>query len=82
MLTCREITELVTEYLEGHLGFGDRLRFQFHLGMCKHCRAYLRQLRATMGAVKKLRDDDEDAGAAMPEDVKAELLRRFRNWKA
>ena len=80
MLTCREITELVTDYLEGHLGFADRLRFQFHLGMCKHCRAYLRQLRATMGAVKKLRD--EDAGAKIPDDVQAELLRRFRDWKA
>ncbi|MCC6997172.1 MAG: zf-HC2 domain-containing protein [Deltaproteobacteria bacterium] len=80
MLTCREITELVTDYLEGNLGLADRLRFQLHLGMCRHCRAYLRQLRATIAAMKKLSQPAPDE--AMPTDVQAELLKRFRNWKS
>ena len=37
MLTCKEITELVTEYAEGHLSFTERLRFQLHIGMCRSC---------------------------------------------
>ena len=28
MLNCQQITELVTDYLEGQLSFGDRMRFR------------------------------------------------------
>ncbi len=28
MITCRELTELVTDYLEGRLSIGQRLRFE------------------------------------------------------
>jgi anti-sigma factor RsiW len=75
MITCRELTELITDYLEGRLGLGDRLRFQLHLGLCRHCRAYLRQMRATVSALGRL------PGEGPPPEVEAELLRRFRGWK-
>ncbi len=42
MLSCQDITEIVTGYLEGRMRFGTRLKFQMHRGMCKHCRRYLR----------------------------------------
>lgn len=77
MLTCQQITELVTDYVEGRMGFGDRLRFQLHLGMCKHCRAYLRQMRATVAALGEL----PAADAAMPDEVRDELSRRFADWQ-
>lgn len=76
MLTCRELTELVTDYLEGAMSLGDRLRFQFHLGMCKHCRAYLRQMRQTIDLLGRLPEEP------IPDPVRAELLRRFRGWKS
>jgi len=75
MLNCQQITELVTDYVEGRLSLGDRLRFRMHVGMCKHCKAYLRQMRVTVEAVGKLPDEP------MPADVRDELLRRFRTWK-
>ena len=41
MLTCRDIAELVTDYVERRMPLTQRLRFQFHLSLCTHCRAPL-----------------------------------------
>jgi hypothetical protein len=71
-VTCRELTEAVTDYLEGMLPFSRWLRFQMHLGLCGGCRAYLRQMRRMVRALGELPD------APPPADVRAELLRRFR----
>ena len=43
--TCREIAELITDYLEGSLTLTQRLRFQMHMGLCFACRNYLRQMK-------------------------------------
>jgi len=75
MLTCKEITELVTAYAEGQLGFMDRLRFRLHISMCRNCRTYVRQLRVTAKALGKLPEPE------IPPDLQAELLRRFESWK-
>jgi anti-sigma factor ChrR (cupin superfamily) len=75
MLRCREITELVTEYAEGNLSFVDRLRFQLHLGMCRNCRRYVRQVKATAGALGML------PAPELSPDLERELLRRFESWK-
>ena len=72
MLTCQQLTELVTEYLEGDMPFWRRVQFQMHLGMCRHCRAYIQQLKETVRTLGKLPQEQ------MPPDVQAELLKRFR----
>ena len=71
MLSCRELTEIVTDYAEGRMSFWRRLEVQLHLGMCHPCRAYLRQMRLTAQTVGQLPPEP------MPPDVKAELLKRF-----
>ena len=75
MLTCRELTELVTDYLEGRLPFMDRLRFRLHLGMCRHCRAYLDQIKQTIRTLGGVPSE------GIPPDVRDALLARFRDWK-
>lgn len=75
MLTCKQITELVTAYAEGQLRFMDRLRFRLHLGMCTHCKTYVRQLQVTARTLGKLPEPE------IPPDLQAELMRRFENWK-
>ena len=44
MLTCEQMTALVTEYVEGRLPFTERAKFRMHILMCKHCREYLAQI--------------------------------------
>jgi len=74
MITCQQITSLVTAYLEGHLSPWNRLRFQLHLGICRHCRRYLRQMRTTIATLGRLPPDP------VPQPVMDELLARFRSW--
>jgi len=75
MLTCREIVELVTEYLEGRMPWMQRLQFQLHVGMCSACRRYLRQMRSTLRTLGTVPDQP------LPKEVEQELVARFRSWK-
>ena len=54
MLTCQQMTTLITDFLEGRLPFMDRARFQLHIGMCKNCRRYLRQMKLSVAALRGL----------------------------
>ncbi len=76
MLTCQELTELVTEYLEKRMRLWDRLRFRLHVGMCRHCRAYLHNQRLAIKTLGKM------PARPIPPDVRKELLERFRGWKS
>ena len=75
-MPCLELVELITDYLEGTLSEVDRLRFEQHLAECRHCRAYLLQMRQTIQASGKLPEE------TIPAEVKSQLLRAFRDWKA
>ena len=74
-LTCKAVTEAITDYLEGNLGLIERIRFQMHLSFCRGCRRYLRQMRLTLRTVGTLPRDP------IPPAVRDELLQRFRTWK-
>jgi anti-sigma factor RsiW len=75
-MTCREVVELMTDYLEGALAPADRTRFEQHLAGCDGCRAYLAQLRQTARVVGRLRE------APVPEHLRLELLAAFRDWRS
>jgi anti-sigma factor RsiW len=75
-LPCREVVELVTDYLEGALSRRDRRRIERHLAGCPHCSAYLAQMRETLRLT----------GGLVPEDLPPEIQREFeeiyRNWES
>lgn len=75
MLTCKEITQLVTDYLEGRLSLWQRLMFRMHIGLCEHCHRYLQQMRVTIALEGAIPSDSP------PPEVRDELLRRFRSWR-
>jgi predicted anti-sigma-YlaC factor YlaD len=74
-LTCRELVELVTDYLEGVLSTRDRLDFERHLVRCSSCRDYLDQVHATI----ELTGTPDDAEPHSP--LREQLLDAFRDWK-
>lgn len=74
-MSCRDLVELVTEYLERTLPAPDRARFEEHLATCPPCEAYLEQMRQTIHAVGRLPRE------AISEDAMRGLLNVFRNWK-
>ncbi len=56
-LTCRELVELVTDYLDDILPRQTRDRFEEHLRVCEGCAAYLDQLRILLRAFGRLREE-------------------------
>lgn len=76
VLTCQELVELVTDYLEEALSPADRERFETHLSTCRHCTAYLAQMRTTIRLTGKLTEAD------VTPDAEDELLKAFRQWKS
>jgi len=74
-LVCRELVELVTDYLEGSLSRRDRARFDAHLAECPHCTEYVAQFRETLRLTGTLRESD-----VSPEAEEA-LLAQFADWK-
>jgi anti-sigma factor RsiW len=75
-LSCRQLVELVTEYLEGALSAEDRARFEEHLMNCDGCGEYVAQIRKTITAVGRLTEDDIEP------EARETLLRAFRDWRS
>jgi anti-sigma factor RsiW len=71
-LTCRELVEIASDYLEGALDPRDRAAFEHHLTACEGCAAYLEQMRATIAVAGRLREDELDPA------VRERLLTAFR----
>ncbi|MCI0552764.1 MAG: zf-HC2 domain-containing protein [Anaerolineae bacterium] len=74
-MACKELVELVTEYLEGNLPDETRLRFEQHLSGCAGCTAYLEQMRQTIRLTGRLREE------SLTPQQQDELLKLFRDWK-
>jgi anti-sigma factor RsiW len=74
-MSCRELVELVTEYLEGTLPASERARFDAHLKGCDGCRNYIDELRTAIRMVGRLTEESLSPGA------EAALLATFRRWK-
>jgi predicted anti-sigma-YlaC factor YlaD len=74
-LTCKELVELVTDYLESALSPTDRRRFDEHLTGCPYCRTYLDQMRQTIRTLGHLPEE-----SISPQAIEA-LLDRFRDWR-
>jgi anti-sigma factor RsiW len=73
-LSCQELVELVTDYLEGALSPVDLRRFEEHIARCENCTRYLEQLRQTVRITGTITTDD------LAPEMEDELLSAFRGW--
>jgi anti-sigma factor RsiW len=74
-MTCQEVVELVTDYLETELPAERVALFEMHLNFCDGCVWYVDQLRTTIAAVGRLAEED------VPPETRQRLLTAFRDWK-
>jgi anti-sigma factor RsiW len=74
-MTCRQVVQLLTDYLDGALSIADRRRVEEHLAGCDACTAFLAQLRTTGRVVARL------AEVEVPAPLRAELIQAFRDWQ-
>ena len=54
ILSCKEVTRIVSQGLDRRLGFGERVRLRVHLAICDGCRNFSKQLRFLRKAVAQL----------------------------
>jgi anti-sigma factor RsiW len=74
-LTCKEMVEIVTDYLEGALAPADRSRFEAHLAVCAGCTQYLAQMRETIRMTGTLTEEQ------IPQQQRDALLAAFGDWR-
>lgn len=73
-MTCHELAELLTAYLEGALPPEERDRFEAHRRACPACQAHVSRMRRTVSALGQLRDAAEEPSPAAPGTI-VELFR-------
>lgn len=73
-LPCRDLVELVTDYLENRLPPRERARFESHVAECEHCETYLEQMRQTIRALGRLPEE------ALSAEARDALTAAFRDW--
>jgi anti-sigma factor RsiW len=74
-LTCQELVELVTGYLDGVLAGEELERFEEHLVYCGPCVAHVEQIRETIRIAGAVHADELDPAVA------DDLLAAFRSWR-
>ncbi len=75
-MSCKELVELVTDYLEGRLPDATREDLEAHLALCDACSAYIEQMRLTLFALGRI---PEETIAPAARD---ELIAVFREVRA
>jgi len=74
-VSCHEVVELVTDYVERALPPDQAALFEQHLNFCDGCDWYVDQMRATVETVGRVREED------VPPETREKLLTAFRHWK-
>ena len=73
-LSCQQVVEVITDYLEGSMGWRDRRRFEKHLRACDGCTLYLAQMRETLSLLGAVPVD------TLPPEAQSTLLDAFRDF--
>ena len=73
-LSCAQVVEIVTAYLEDELSASDRERVEEHLVLCDGCSTYLEQMRETIVLTGRLEPED------IPPALQEKLVAAFREW--
>jgi anti-sigma factor RsiW len=73
-MTCAELVELVTAYLDGALDPETEQRFVEHLALCDGCAIYVDQMRRTIAEVGKVQPE------SLSDETRDRLLDAFRTF--
>ena len=72
-ISCQEVVEVVTDYLEGKLAPEDAAILEAHLQLCEGCQFYLDQMRITIDAVGRIEDEE------VPTELRDTVVAAFRH---
>lgn len=66
-MSCKDLVDFLSEYLEGELPLHQRIVFASHLAMCPACRAYMATFKQTVALTKEAAQADDCS--QMPEEL-------------
>jgi anti-sigma factor RsiW len=73
-ISCQEVVEIVTDYLEGQLDEATRTELEAHLTLCPGCDQYLEQMRATIDELGHVPVE------SLSEQAQSDLMSAFRTF--
>ena len=74
-ISCKELVEVVTDYLEGCLDDDTVAEIEAHLRLCPGCDAYLDQMRTTIDQLGHVPVE------SLSERATADLMAAFRTFR-
>jgi anti-sigma factor RsiW len=74
LLTCQEVLDFLSDYVEGRLPAAEHARLEEHLAVCPQCVDYLKSFEATLAACRSLRKSDLAQLPPMPEELVQAIL--------
>jgi len=72
LITCQEVVEVVTDYVERRMSPEDVATFEAHLDLCAGCKWYVEQMRITIATVGRIDEAD------VPDEMRDTLMTAFR----
>jgi len=72
-ISCQEVVEVITDYLEGKLSPDEAAILEAHFAICDGCQFYLDQMRITIATVGRVADEE------VPAELRDTVLAAFRN---
>jgi hypothetical protein len=82
MLSCKDVTQLLSESMDATLPVGKRIGVRLHLLICKFCARYKRQLLLIRETARRLAAIEEAPGLPGGETLSAEARERIRKTLA
>ena len=79
MLSCKDVTRLLSESMDHSLPLGKRVGVRLHLLICKFCARYERQLLLIRETVRRLAAMEDTPGEPPAETLSEEATERIRN---
>lgn len=73
-ISCQEVVEIVTDYLEGDLDDPTRVELEAHLALCPGCETYLEQMQATIDRLGHVPVE------TLSDQAQADLMAAFRTF--
>jgi anti-sigma factor RsiW len=74
-ISCQEVVELVTDYLDQALPADEASLFEQHINFCDGCIWYVEQIKSTAEALGEVREED------ISPEAKDRLMSAFREWR-
>jgi predicted anti-sigma-YlaC factor YlaD len=74
-LSCQEVVDLVTDYLEDEMNGEKTALFEQHLNFCEGCVLYVDQMRTTVAMAGRIEEEE------VPPETRERLLTAFRDWR-